>query len=154
MSAPFGATVPGARLLAVQSLQAEGIPVGAPRASVYSDDTVGEWLEQGGSRVAVRILRYELLPAQVIDTITEAARGLTELYAAAFLFDATRPERAGSAGRLGGVLWERFQRGLDELAATVRLEIDRVGINADESVTGPGAIGHFRRPSGWEQKGF
>lgn len=67
---------------------------------------VGEFLEEGEGRTAVRIGTLEGEDPHVV----AAGRGLVHLYGAALTAEAAYPEQDRS-----GVFWERWREGVDEL---------------------------------------
>lgn len=119
---PFGSSRAGARAL-VLDVSAAGTRLGAVEERV-TDGTLDAWLDEGGARVALRILGYEALPTAAVERVESLARHLTHLYAAALVWDATHPERGGMGGggsgtRLSDSLMARFDAGLTDLAGYV-----------------------------------
>lgn len=127
----FGASLRGARGLLVD-IAAEGRrPAGGALAPQrVPDSRVVAWLAEGSARVANRLRGWGRLTEQsepAAEDVRVAARGLVELYAAAWLEDATHPARTGSDSRYGQVLYSRFSEGLDELAGAVAAALDAAG---------------------------
>jgi hypothetical protein len=124
-----------------------------------SDTQVDQWLEEGGNLILFEITGYESLPPVVLDTVETTARGLLQLYAASYLADASHPEKAGGAGRLGDSYWNRYQQGLVSLSAFVTKEIDKLRLSESPEV-GPtdfGAGGNFPprcQQNRWLTRGF
>lgn len=158
MSAPFGATVAGVRNLVMTAAAADGVTrVGANRPPRVSEPQIDAWLEEGGTRILFQITGYEALPNVLLDQVETVARGLVQSYAASFLADATHPEKAGGAGRLGESYWQRYQSGLTELSAFVKCEIEKLQLSESPEV-GPtdfGAGARFPcRRNRWLTRGF
>jgi hypothetical protein len=160
MAAPFGASAAGVRALVLDAAANDGVTrIGTARPPRVSDTQIEQWLEEGGTRILFQITGYESLPPVLLDQVETLARGLLHSYAASFLADATHPEKAGGAGRLGDSYWQRYQTGLTELAAFVQLEIEKLRLveSPEVGATDFGA-GHsfppLRDSSAWMQRGF
>lgn len=126
---PYEATVDGVRARVLDVARPTGgAPVGgAVRPARVPDSRVAEWLLEGGARVGRRLRLISKMGAGESDPIRleyrEAARGLTELYAAALLWDATYPQ-AAKGDRYGAVLFTRFETGLKDLAVDLALDFE------------------------------
>lgn len=110
--ADFGADVAGVRRL---------LPTVAIEASTEpSEADVQVWLAEFTGNVARRLGDLTALSEAQRDEIRTAAKGLVHLAVAATTFDAHFPERAGLADEsYGGVLWDRYTTGLNELDTEV-----------------------------------
>lgn len=127
---PYAATVEGARARVLNVARPTGVAPagGAAAAPRVPDARVTEWLLEGGARVARKLRAIDELGSSEADPLRGeyrlAARGLTELYAAALLWDATYPQAAKDGeGRYGAVLFARFEKGLAELAADLAVDV-------------------------------
>lgn len=129
-SLPFGATVESTRARVLDVARPTGAaPVGGTRqAARVPDARVVEWLLEGGARVGRKLRLLDSLGASETDPrrleYRAAARGLTETYAAALLWDATYPQASKDATRYGAVLYERYEKGLAELAADLAVDVE------------------------------
>lgn len=122
MPAPFGASPPGVRAL-VLDVAAEGTRVSARGPARVSDETLATWIDEGAARVEARLFGYTtLLGADLVPYVEVEARALTQLYAAALLWDVSHPERTGAKGTLGDALAVRFETGLADLVAWYDVE--------------------------------
>jgi hypothetical protein len=110
--ADFGADVAGVRrLLPTISIEASSEP---------SEGDVQAWLAEFTGNVARRLGDLTALDEAKVEELTVAARGLVHLAVAATTYDAHFPERAGLADEsYGGVLWDRYTTGLNELDTEV-----------------------------------
>lgn len=120
MPVAFGASVDGVRALLPHRTLG---PTSKP-----SEAQVETFLDGGSGWVRARIgatRAGELDAASEDDPLRDWARSLVELYAGAFTEDASFPERAAPGETTyGGVLWERFLRGLDELLEAMGLPVE------------------------------
>lgn len=169
MAVPFGATVSGARKLALDAA-AEGVRPNNV-AKRISDDTVLNWLEQAGGKVRISISRMILLPLTFEDAqaterikllgipdqqaVTLEARHLCELYAAALIQDVNHPQAAKDGG-YGRVLMDRYQLSLNELVGIVNNGADMMkDLDPDTpGIQGAGGIGSFPPPRIRDCQGF
>lgn len=165
MAAPerFGADPQQVRSM-VLSAVADGIPIGTHTPRI-ADGQIGGWLDEASGALLMRLPAgwLSLLTPELQDAIVVRGRGLVVFYAAANLADATHPERAGNNARIGEVWWERWQTGVDQLAADVAAQI---AIVEAEDADGDGipdmepylerALGaiHVRPPTGWSRIRF
>lgn len=134
--ADFGADVAGVRrLLPTITIEADTEP---------SKADVEAWLVEFTGNVARRLGDLAALSNAQREEITTAAKGLVHLAVAATTYDAHFPERAGVTEQsYGGVLWDRYTTGLDELDTEVT-EL----LTAPENVTaGATPLASFPEPA-------
>lgn len=125
---PYEATVEGTRARVLEVARPAGTAPagGAARPARIGDVRVAEWLIEGGARVRRKLRLLDSLGDTESDAVRleyrAAARALVETYAAALLWDATYPQAAKDGQRYGAVLFERFEKGLAELAGDLAIE--------------------------------
>jgi hypothetical protein len=128
MPVAFGASIEGVRALLPHKTIG---PTSRP-----TEAAVETYLEGGAGWVSARIGPGNTALLVADDPRTEWARSLVELYAGAFVEDAAFPERAAPGDTsYGGVLWERFLRGLDELLEALGEPVEPGGEGEE-----PGAV--------------
>ncbi len=143
---PFAATVAGVRALIPEATIPDVLPAG--RKGVITAQVTG-WLTELSNRVDLRVagwrrLRVDQNTAEAadgtpapLDRFKGAARDVVHNGAASYTEAARYPERARVAdSSYAGVLWERFETGLAELAAWVDTEL--TGDDVDTGVIEPG----------------
>jgi hypothetical protein len=108
--ADFGAEVAGVRRL---------LPtIEITEATTPSEEDVAAWLAEFSGEVGRRIggllAAYEAGSSELAE-LTAAGARLVYFAVAATVYDAHYPERAGTDGGYGAVLWQRYTAGLDAL---------------------------------------
>lgn len=143
---PYAASVEGvrARVLDVARPTGAAPAGGTARADRVSNARITEWLLEAGARVGRKLRLIDKMGSGPTDPVRleyrAAARGLTELYAAALLWDATYPQ-AAKGERYGAVLYDRYSKGLVELAADLAADFDAQIPDTGVDTTGEGAAG-------------
>lgn len=102
-----------------------------------TEDTVARWIEDISNAVSAGIGPWPMIAGPAGERIQAAAKAVIANGAASYLQAARYPTRASSNdSTYSGVLWLRYQQGLDALKAQVTAIIDEGGT---EVVPEPGA---------------